>query len=99
MTRLLSIVKKPNEKYAVGLKYQAPDLEEGQSISSVSVSITPTTGVTPLIVDGSPSIDGDTVSQVIKAGVNGENYYVIFTTTTSIGHIYEDRIFVKVRSN
>ena len=90
------IIKRTSEQFAIGLKYEAPDIEEGARITSASVSISPSE-IGGLEKDGSPVVEADTVSQMIKGGANGHEYYVKFTTVTSIGHIYEDAVFVKVR--
>ena len=91
-----TLQKTPSEQFAVGLKYESPDLDEGQRIVSCTVTITPTEA-SGLEVDGNPVIETDIVSQMIKGGVDGNDYYVKFTTVTSVGHVYEDSIFVRVR--
>ena len=90
------LVKSPNEKYAVGLEYIAPDLEDGATITAVVCTLSPDDGT--LKKSGVPVIDSAQVSQVIYDGTDGTNYYVIFKTTTSEGNIFEDSIFIKVRS-
>ncbi len=97
MKKVPTLQKAPAEQFAVGLKYESPDLDEGQRIVSCTVTIQPVeTG--GLEVDGSPVIEHDIVSQMIKGGVHGSDYYVKFLSVTSIGHIYEDSIFVRVRN-
>jgi hypothetical protein len=91
------IIKRPSERYTVGMKYLAPDLEEGATILSSTVVITPTE-TSGLAVWGSVSIDGNVVEQGIQAGLDGHNYYVTFTTRTSEDNIFEDSVYVKVRS-
>jgi len=92
-----TLQKAPAEQFAIGLKYESPDLDEGQRIVSCTVSISPS-GAGALEVDGGPVIETDIVSQMIKGGTHGEDYYVKFLSVTSIGHIYEDSIFVRVRN-
>ena len=89
------VIKKPDEKFSIGFEYISPDLEEGATIASCEVSISPSGG---LVVDGSPVVEATKVSQVVKEGTDGVEYWVTFKTTTSGGHVYEDKIFVKVRS-
>jgi hypothetical protein len=91
------ITKRPNERYTIGMRYLSPDLSEGASIISSSVSITPSEAG-GLSVWGSPTIDGNVVNQGIQAGEDGGNYYVTFTTRTSEDNIFEDSVYVKVRS-
>jgi len=89
------VVKKPNEQFSIGFEYISPDLTEGATLASCTVSISPSGG---LVVDGSPVVEATKVSQVVKGGADGAEYWVTFLTTTSGGHIYEDKIFVKVRA-
>ena len=91
------IIKKPNEEYPIGLIYETPDVETSETcqVCIVSIDLSETDG---LKVDGDPVVQSDRVSQVIKGGVDGHDYWVTFKTTTSVGNIYEDKIFVMVRS-
>ena len=90
------LTKRPNEKFAVGLEYISPDLTAGATITAVTCTLSPDDGT--LMKSGVPVIDGSEVSQVIYDGTDGSEYNVIFKTTTSEGNIFEDTIFVKVRS-
>ena len=87
--------KKPDEQFSIGFEYISPDLEEGATIASCVVSISPSGG---LVVDGSPIVEATKVSQVVKEGTDGIEYWVTFKTTTSGGHIYEDKITVQIRA-
>lgn len=89
-----TLTKRPDESYPVGFKYISPDLEEGEKLVSATTEIIPAGS---LAVSGLPVIEPDVVSQVIYGGVDGEEYHVKFKTVTSVGHVYEDAIFVKVR--
>ena len=91
-----TLQKAPAERFAIGLKYESPDLDEGQRVVSCSVEITPTEAG-GLVTEGSPVIETDIVSQMVSGGLHGSEYYVKFLSVTSIGHIYEDSIFVRVR--
>jgi hypothetical protein len=95
--RVPELIKRPNEMYAVGLRYTAPDLEEDESIISCTVTISPGEAG-GLKKSGLAVIDENVVSQIVYDGVDGNDYYVTFVTTTSAGHVYEDSIFVKVRA-
>lgn len=97
MSKIPQLTKRPNEMFAVGLRYSAPDLEENSSIVLAEVSITPTE-LNGLKKQGNVVIEADRVSQMIYDGIDGKEYYVKFKVTTSIGHVYEDSVFVKVRS-
>ena len=90
------MTKRQNESFAVGLKYVAPDLEEGLELAAAQVTITPDE-VGGVKTVGNVVIEPDTVSQVINGGNDNTEYKVAFLVTTSGGHIYEDFIFVKVR--
>ena len=92
--RIPELTKKPEEKFAIGFQYVSPDLEENEYLTACTVSISPADG---LEVDGDPEIKPTKVTQMIKSGTNGNEYYVKFETTTSAGHIFVDSIFVKVR--
>lgn len=92
-----TITKTPDEKYAVGLKYIAPDLASGETITSCVVSIDPDEDP-GLKKVGAVIISSDQVEQLIESGVANQEYYVKFKTTTSGNNTYEDKIFVKVRA-
>lgn len=89
--------KKPDEEYPIGFKYIAPDLAEGETLASCTVTISPDEEG-GLKVSGDPVVASDTVSQKVTGGVDGHEYYVKFLVLTSAGHKYEDSIFVKVRA-
>jgi len=91
------LTKRPDEMYPVGIKLVSPDLEQGETIQSCTVTITPDEAG-GLKTSGSVVIDQDTVEQVIYGGIAGSEYRVYFETITSGGHVYEDMIFVKVRN-
>ena len=82
------------EKFAIGLRYSAPDLNEGETISTAECVVVPDTGLTLV---GDEGIDGAEASQVVQAVTAGE-YVVTFTVTTSAPHIYLDDYTVKVRA-
>lgn len=98
MSKIFEVEKKPDEKFAIGLKYTAPDLAEGESLVSAVVTITPSGEVDNLAKVGSVVVATDNISQMVEKGADGNEYTVIFKTTTSIGHVYEDAILVAVRA-
>jgi len=96
--RTAVIKKKPNEKFAVGFRYSTADLAKDSTISTVEVTITPSGNASDLTVVGSPAKDDYVVSAMLQKGVDGVEYFVSFKTTTSAGQVFQDTIFVKVRS-
>jgi hypothetical protein len=88
-----TITKKAGEKFAVGFLYKAPDLEDGEVITTCTTSAT-----SGLTLNGSPVILGAVVSQMISGGTAGTIYVVTFTTTTSAGSIYIDTYSVTVEA-
>lgn len=90
------VTKSVTDKFAIGLQYQAPDLEEGQAITKVETSVAPL----GLELIGNANIDGNGVSQMISGGEPGKDYSVLFEVTTSVGHVYSnpryDSILVRV---
>ena len=88
--------KRVNEKFPIGLKYQAPDLEEGDTLASAIVSILPSE-TNGLEVVGNAVVEEDEVTQTVQKGISGHDYYVTFKVTTTLGNVYEDKILVKVR--
>jgi hypothetical protein len=87
------IEKRVNEKFAIGFSYSSPDLAAGETISTVTTTVT--TGLTK---EGSPIHPAGTneVSQVVSGGTVGTDYNVVFLVTTSAGYIFEDVYIVKV---
>lgn len=71
-------------------------VEEGETLTSVSVSIDNVTSP-PLLVDRiiiGP--DGDRFAYYVSGGVVGEEYVVTFTTATSTGQVREDEIQIAI---
>jgi len=96
--RVAVVKKRPDEKFAVGFKYATADLADNATITDVQVSISPSGEADDLAVVGSPAKSDYTVSAMIEKGRDGYEYYVTFTTTTSAGQVFQDKIFVKVRT-
>jgi len=97
MPGYFSLDKHPDEEYAIGLEYKAPDLESGETIVSGVVTIAPSGDEDDLVTKGSISVNDDSVSQVVEKGRSDVRYVVKFEATTSIGHVYVDKIFVNVK--
>lgn len=94
---MLVITKRPDEKYALGLIYEAPDIEEGQVCQDCTVEVDPveTGGLEPVF---NAVVEDDRVSVMVASGLDSHDYKLKFSTTVSSGHIYEGMIFVKVRN-
>lgn len=92
--RIATVEKTSNEKFAIGLRYESPDLSVGETIVSCVASVDEEGDV---VLDGNVVISTNTISQSIKEGTDGTNSFITFLVTTSGGSIYEDTIMVKVR--
>jgi len=82
--------------FPVGLRYFAPDLDVGETISSATVTVSPAGG----LILGAVVIDGNEVSASIESGTIENTYKVQFKVTTSSGKIFQhptrDSIVVKI---
>lgn len=87
--------KESGEKYAIGFRYRAPDLQSGESITGATVTVSPS----GLTLVGSPVIDGDEVRQVIEGGVDGDDYVLEFEVDTSASFTYIDHYLIRVRDH
>lgn len=96
MPRIAVLKKRPDEEYSIGLKFITPDLEDADVIISAVVKVIPDIPG-ELVAIGAPVIDEDVVSQYIRGGLHGKDYYVNFKVTTTQGYVFEDYIFVNVR--
>ena len=100
--RIAVVKKKPDEKFAVGFKYSTADIQADATISTVEAVVARADGETiegtDLAILGSPAKDDRTVSAMVEKGQDGLEYYVTFTVTTSASQVFQDKIFVKVRS-
>ena len=97
MPRIAVLKKRPDEEFSIGLKFITPDLEDADVIISAVVNIVPDVPG-ELVAIGAPIIDVDVVSQYIRGGIHGQDYYVEFKVTTTQGYVFQDAILVKVRS-
>jgi hypothetical protein len=87
------IKKKPAEKFPIGLRYKAPDLPTGVTISTVSCAVTPASN---LVLGTSGVItDGTEVYCWITGGTALTDYTVRFTSTLSDTKILVDDYLVK----
>ena len=91
-----TLKKRPSERFPIGFKFSTPELADGETIVSAVITITPVEsgGLSKL---GSAVIDTDTVTQVVEGGIDGNDYYVTYIVTTSVGNIFEGTILVFVR--
>lgn len=80
-----------HEEFVIGIR--RTDLESGVTVSSVSTSVDPATGLTLV---GSPSADVDTSKQTINGATAGE-YKVYFDQTLSDGQKFRDEYSVIVK--
>jgi len=81
--------KDPGEKFWISFNY-ASELESGETIASVSLTIEVTNGVdaTPAaVMSGSPVIQTGDVVQLIQGGVARVTYAFLCLATTSAGRI------------
>lgn len=88
--------KKVSEKYPLGLEYSVIDIPDGDSISAVEVTITPSG---QLETEGSPNFSDRQCSVWVKNGAVGKRYHLTFEVTTSLGYIYVDSILVEVKED
>jgi len=88
------VIKKDTlDEWYVGFKYVSPDLESGETISAVDVSVDPS----GLTLSGAGVITGSSVAQFITGGTSGAAYIMTFKTTISSGNIFIDRHTIKIK--
>lgn len=80
------IYKSSGDKYVVELEYRSPDLEEGETITEASATVSPA----GLTLTGSVEIDENFIRQMIGGGTVGVKYLIQFMVKTSANHIYCD---------
>lgn len=92
--------KQPGEQVRIpGYDFSA-QVEAGESVSSATVTIKEKiigTDRTSTMLHGSPSINGNVVSFVVKAGDHNLDYFAIIVATTNIGRILHAEIPFGVR--
>lgn len=86
------VEKSTTEEFAIGLVWHTPDLAEGETISVLAVSVSPS-GLTT----SNNTIDGNTTSTRIAGGTTKTKYTVEFKITTSANNIFEREYFVYVK--
>ena len=95
-TKLGRIVQQPGENIRRLAKY-GDWLEEGERITDVTAAVEPTT-VPPLVIsDIVLGPDSDRFAYYAGGGVDGEDYTVTFTITTSVNQTREDEILIGVK--
>jgi hypothetical protein len=95
-TKAGRVVQQPGERIRRLFKYDRW-LEDGERITAVAASIDETT-TPPLVVDGIViGPDADRFAYYTSGGVDGDDYVITFTITTSVGQTREDELLVGVR--
>lgn len=89
--------KQSNEKYAISIDF-SNTLETTETIASFTLSVTDELGqsVTTSDVVDSSSNDNDSVEIVVKGGTNGKNYKLTAVTTSSLGYVYEEDVYMEI---
>ena len=87
------IVEKYNsEKFKIGLQYFPPDLPDGETIVDIEVKVEPE----GLTLEGNPTIDGNTVKQMISGGKRWTDYSVNFNVMMSTGNNFKNTIIIRI---
>lgn len=95
-TKLGRVIQQPNENLRRLLDYSRW-LEEGEVITEVAVSISPTT-TPPFVIDSIViGPDGDRFAYYAHGGEDGEDYVATFSITTSVAQVKEDEVLFGVR--
>jgi len=97
--KLERVYKQPSEKFKIVVDF-ADVLETGDIINSINSTVKAFDGVTDVsstILDGSLSVSGSAISQVIKAGDDAKTYKITFTAQTDSGYIYEYDLLLIVK--
>ena len=100
------VEKSVNGVFPIGLRYPpgSEDIDDSESISAVTCTISPGSGDPDLETSGLVSIDsgGREFNWTIQKGVAGTEYTVQFKVTTDAGKIYEhpvgEKVIVKIVS-
>jgi len=71
-------------------------LEEGEVISTVTASVDNVTSPALLVDRIVIGPDGDKFAYYASGGVEGEEYVITFTVTTSVGQVREDEVQIAV---
>ncbi len=86
------IEKKVGERLTLGFRYHSPTLDDGETITGLSV--TAQAGITA----GTGQISGREVYVPISGGTAGTDYTIRFTITTDQGQTIIDDYVVKVKA-
>lgn len=96
--KLGQFAKSPVERKRYALDY-TDWLDTGETVNSVTFTVTPSTGTSPLLVDSSSiNASGTEVRFFVSSGDDGANYTVTALVQTSGGQIKQDEIVYLVRS-
>ncbi len=91
------VYKWPDEEFGISIHYSYPDLNlPTVHVDNVTTAITSTGDVD---LSGSPifSESEDIVTQKVSGGTSGGMSTLTFTTYTSSGEIFVDKVLIKVR--
>jgi hypothetical protein len=88
---LNSYTKKPNELKIYSIDY-TNWLQDGETITNVSVTVQDNTMTNPLLVDNSVDIPSNLVTISVSGGDDGDQYSIVVQITTSLTQIKEDCI-------
>lgn len=81
-----------SERFKIGLQYFPPDLPDGETIKSVEVGVEPE----GLKLEGNPTIEGNTVKQMISGGERWGDYAVTFNVEISTGNTFKNTILIRM---
>ena len=87
------IEKNTLEQFYIGFEYSSPDLESGETIIAVDVSVDPA----GLTLSGAGVISGNEVSQFVIGGISGISHIATFKTAMSSGNVFIDKIKIKMK--
>jgi hypothetical protein len=96
--RKFSLDKQPAEKLTIGVDF-ANDLGAGEIIAGAAVGavdLSDGSAAGGIVLDGSYSISGSTVSQTVKAGDDGKRYKITIRAITDAPHVFEADIIMTV---
>lgn len=91
MAAISVIPKRVNEKFEIVLRYYAPDLQTGETLTVCTSTFQ--TGLTKI---GLPTIAGNEITQWLEGGTSGSEYTVTFLTTVSTGRKLEHVVIIDV---
>lgn len=94
--RLGSFIKTPAERKRYSIDY-SEWLDTGETLSTVTMEVTPSTGTVPFVVDAISS-NNTVVVFFVNGGDNAKQYTIDVKATTSGGQLKEDTVLFTVRN-